>query len=230
MAGRIRVGALLAGGRGTRLRRGDKGLVGVGGQPMISRVHACLVPQVDHIVINANSDPARFQFLDAPVIPDSFADAGGAGPLAGVHAVLTWVNYHASPSASVVTVPVDAPFLPDDLVARLEEACRPADVDISVASSGGRRHPVIACWPVTLLGELEGALTDGVRKIDAFTSTYRVSVVEWQLGAIDPFFNVNTAEDLSRANRALANPLLHEDGMSIRYRRSDSRMPRHGRE
>lgn len=207
----IRVGALLAGGRGKRLRRGDKGLVEVAGRPMISHVHCRLASQADRIVVNANGDPVRFQFLGAPVIPDSFVDTGGAGPLAGIHAVLAWARYEAGPSALVVTVPVDAPFLPMDLVSRLEESRQRTEADISVASSDGRRHPVVACWPVTLLSELQEALDDGVRKIDAFTSAYRVSVVEWQVGSVDPFFNVNTAEDLSRADGLAADPLLQLD-------------------
>ncbi len=211
MSGGIRVGALLAGGRGTRLRRGDKGLVEVAGRPMIAHVHCRLASQADRIVINANGDPVRFQFLGAPVIPDSFVDTGGAGPLAGIHSVLTWARHEAGPSALVVTVPVDAPFLPMNLVSRLEESRQRTEADISVASSGGRRHPVVACWPVTLLAELRQALDDGVRKIDAFTSTYRVSVVEWQVGTVDPFFNVNTEEDLSRADSLAADPLLQLD-------------------
>ena len=211
MSGGIRVGALLAGGRGTRLRRGDKGLVEVAGRPMIAHVHFRLASQADQILINANGDPARFQFLGAPVIPDSFVDAGGAGPLAGIHAVLAWARHEAGPSALVVTVPVDAPFLPMNLVSRLAESRRSTEADISVASSGGRRHPVIACWPVRLLAELRTALDDGVRKIDAFTSAYRVSVVDWQIGAVDPFFNVNTEEDLARADGLAADLLLHMD-------------------
>lgn len=211
MSGGIRVGALLAGGRGTRLRRGDKGLVEMAGRPMIAHVHFRLAPQADRIVINANGDPTRFQFLGEPVIPDTFVDTGGAGPLAGVHAVLAWAKHEAGPSASVVTVPVDAPFLPTNLVSRLEESRQQTEADISVASSGGRRHPVVACWPVALLAELRKALADGVRKIDAFTSAYRVSDVEWQIGSVDPFFNVNTADDLSRADRLAADPLVHAD-------------------
>ena len=211
MSGRIRVGALLAGGRGTRLRRGDKGLVEVAGRPMIAHVHVRLAPQADRVVINANGDPARFRFLDAPIVPDSFVDTGGAGPLAGIHAVLAWARNEAGPSATVVTVPVDAPFLPMNLVSMLDESRQSTEADISVASSGGRRHPVVACWPVTLLAELREALGDGVRKIDAFTSAYRVSVVEWPIGAVDPFFNVNTADDLSRAAGLAAGPLLHMD-------------------
>ena len=211
MPGGIRIGALLAGGRGTRLRRGDKGLVEVAGRPMITRVHARLAPQVDRIVVNANGDPQRFRFLGAPVIPDSFMDAGGAGPLAGIHAALAWAAQEAGPSASVITVPVDAPFLPTDLVSRLEESRRSTETEISVASSGGRRHPVVACWPVTLLAGLREALDDGVRKIDAFTSAYRVSVAEWQDSPVDPFFNVNTAEDLSRAAGLAAGPSPQAD-------------------
>ena len=196
----IHVGALLAGGQGRRLRRGDKGLVRVGDRPMIARAHDCLIRQVDRIVINANGDLERLQFLNSPVVPDSFADEGGAGPLAGIHAVLAWATREAGPTALVTTVPVDAPFLPANLVTRLAESRHSAGAAISIAGSGGRQHPVIACWPVSILADLEKALTDGIRKIDAFTSNYRVAVVEWDITSVDPFFNVNTAEDLREAD------------------------------
>ena len=200
MAAVIHVGALLAGGQGRRLGRGDKGLVRVGDRPMIARVHDCLARQVDRMVVNANGDPDRLQFLNSPVVPDSFADEGGAGPLAGIHAVLAWATREAGPTALVTTVPVDAPFLPANLVTRLSESLHSAGATISIAGSGGRQHPVIACWPVSVLAGLEQALTDGTRKIDAFTSNYRVTVVEWDITSMDPFFNVNTAEDLRKAD------------------------------
>ncbi len=200
MSAVIHVGALLAGGQGRRLGRGDKGLVRVGDRPMIARAHDCLAPQVDRIVINANGNPERLQFLNSPVVPDSFADEGGAGPLAGIHAVLAWATREAGPTALVTTVPVDAPFLPRNLVTRLAESRHSAGAVISIAGSGGRQHPVIACWPVSVLADLEQALTDGIRKIDTFTSNYRIAVVEWDTSSVDPFFNVNTADDLRKAD------------------------------
>ena len=200
MSAVIHVGALLAGGQGRRLGRGDKGLVRVGDRPMIARAHDCLAPQVDRIVINANGSPERLQFLNSPVVPDSFADEGGAGPLAGIHAVLAWATREAGPTALVTTVPVDAPFLPGNLVTRLAESRHSAGAVISIAGSGGRQHPVIACWPVSVLADLEQALTDGIRKIDTFTSNYRIAVVEWDTSSVDPFFNVNTADDLRKAD------------------------------
>ncbi len=181
-----------------RLRRGDKGLVELCGRPMVERVHACLVRQVDRVVLNANGSPERFRFLDTTVIPDSPPD-GGAGPLAGVYAVLAWTEHAVGPSACVITVPIDAPFLPADLVTRLETAREIDGAEIAVACSGGRRHPVVACWPVTIVGDLRVALDDGVRKIDAFTSAYRIATVEWPAEPVDPFFNVNTADDLRTA-------------------------------
>ncbi len=195
------MGALLAGGRGTRLERGDKALVTVGGISMIARAHDCLSPQVDRIVANTNAPADRFAFLGVPVVQDRFVSASGAGPLAGIHAVLHWARREIGTSALVFTVPVDAPFLPSDLVSRLQKARDQAQADIAVASSGGRVHPVVACWPLDILDALEQALSDDVRKIDRFTSAYRVARVEWGVSPVDPFFNVNTADNLSAAER-----------------------------
>ena len=195
----MRIGAVLAGGLGTRLRRGDKPLVAVGGITMIGRACACLTAQADRVIINANGDPMRFGFLGVPVIPDEITEQGGAGPLAGIHAVLSWALRETGPLAAVVTAPGDTPFLPSDLVLRLSTARMRDGADIAVAGSNGRVHPIIACWPATLADDLGRALRSGIRKIDRFTSMYEVVTVDWKASSADPFFNVNTPEDLNQA-------------------------------
>lgn len=166
---------------------------------MIGRACACLAAQADRVVINANGDPMRLGFLGAPVIPDEIIEQGGAGPLAGIHAVLSWALRETGPSTLVVTAPGDAPFLPSDLVSRLSTAQMKDGVDIAVAGSNGRVHPTIACWPATLADDLCRALRSGTRKIDRFTSRYEIATVNWKASSRDPFFNVNTPEDLRQA-------------------------------
>ena len=87
---------------------------------MIDIVAARLAPQVERVVINANGDPGRFAALGLPVI----ADAGDSfeGPLAGVLAGLVWARATGNTGSHIVTVPVDSPFLPGNLVARLAVA------------------------------------------------------------------------------------------------------------
>ena len=102
----------------------DKGLVQIGGKPMVEHVIARLRPQVHRIVISANDDPACFSGTCLPVVADTVE--GHAGPLAGLHAALEWAASETPDARFVATVPVDTPFLPTDLVVRLAAACAPA--------------------------------------------------------------------------------------------------------
>ena len=198
---RIRVlGVILAGGRARRLGGGDKALVEVGGRAMLDHVIAALAPQVGTLVLNANDDPARFAQWGLPVVADEVPDQG---PLGGLLAGMRHARAHLPAVRYILTVPVDAPFLPPDLGRRLGEAMPGEGVTIAVAQSGGRLHHVIALWPVGLEAALNDALGCGVRRVEAFAAAQGVHVVDWPLAGYDPFMNVNTPADLAHAHKIL---------------------------
>ena len=191
------LGVILAGGLARRMGGGDKGLHEVGGEPVLNRLIRILQPQVSGLVINANGDPARLAGPGLQVVPDTLPDR--PGPLAGVSAGLDWAAAHAPGVDWIVTVPWDCPFIPADLVTRLH--ANRGHADLACAASGGWTHPVIALWPLSLRVALRTAVETGTRKIDSFTARYAVATVEWPTDPLDPFFNVNTPEDLAQANR-----------------------------
>jgi molybdopterin-guanine dinucleotide biosynthesis protein A len=197
------VGAILAGGLARRLGGGDKALRTVGGSTVLSWLIGRMAPQVTRLILNANDDPRRFDGLGLPVVADSLPDH--PGPLAGVLAALEWVALSEPDVEWVVTVPGDAPFLPRDLVQRLHAARRRDGARFACAASGGQAHPVAGLWPVAFRDELRRAVAEqGVRRVDAFTGLYPCPVVEWPTEPVDPFFNVNTPEDLAEAGRLVA--------------------------
>lgn len=192
-------GVLLAGGLGRRMGGGgDKPLRMLAGQPLLVHAIARARPQVGPLVLNVNGSPERFADYDLPLIADPID--GFAGPLAGVLAGMTWAAQRdCTWLASFAT---DAPFLPVDLVARLAAAIERDGADMGCARSGGRTHPVFALWPVRLADALRRALIDeDMRKIDRWTARYRVAYADWPVEPHDPFFNVNTPEDLAAAER-----------------------------
>jgi molybdopterin-guanine dinucleotide biosynthesis protein A len=194
------LGAILAGGLARRLGGGDKSLRLVGGRTVLSRLVDRLAPHVTRLVINANDDPSRFDALGLPVVPDSLPDH--PGPLAGVLSALEWIVQTDPAIEWVVTVPGDAPFLPEDLVQRLHAARRRDSATLACAASLSRTHPVVGLWPVSIRNDLRAAVADqGIRRIDRFTGRYSVAVEEWPAVPVDPFFNVNTSEDLTEADR-----------------------------
>jgi molybdopterin-guanine dinucleotide biosynthesis protein A len=191
-------GVLLAGGRAQRMGGGDKALRAVGGASILERVIAVMRPQCAGLVLNAHGDPARFAAFGLPVVADDVS--GFKGPLAGILAGLDWVAAHHPNVALAISAPTDTPFLPLDLVARLDAARAEHAADIACASSGGGTHPVIALWPVGIRHDLRHALVEeDTRKIDRFTQRYRLAYADWPVEPFDPFFNANEPDDLNVA-------------------------------
>jgi molybdenum cofactor guanylyltransferase len=191
---------LLAGGLARRMGGGDKPMRTIGGRTILERVIARLKPQCDALILNANGDPARFAAFGLPVIADGVADF--PGPLAGILAGLDWAAERRPEVSHILSAAADCPFLPRDLVARLDQARRAQNAELAVASSGGQTHPVIGLWSVALREKLRHALVvEDVRKIDRWTARFPLATVSWPTTPLDPFFNANTAEDIAEAER-----------------------------
>lgn len=219
-------GLILAGGLARRMGGGDKALIAVEGQCLLDRVIERLFPQVGPMMLNANGDPNRFAHFTLPVIPDVVD--GYAGPLVGVLTGLEWLRDHTSGVEWMVSVAADTPLFPPDLVERLHRAVREQNADIAVACSGEQTHPVFALWPTRLAAELRAAVVDeSMRKIDAWTARYKVARVQWEPKPVDPFFNVNTPEDVVRLRLLLAGtfpaepPLKAETRVAVTVERRD---------
>ncbi len=196
-------GVILAGGRASRMGGGDKPLKRLGGTTILDRVIAVLRPQCVGLIVNANGDPSRFAETGLAVVADSVPDF--AGPLAGVLAGLDWVAEHEPGIEWVVSVAGDSPFLPSDLVMRLHAARLEAAMPLAQAQSDGQPHPVNALWRVDLRDDLRRALVDEkVHKVQAWTARHGVARASWPVEPVDPFFNANTPEDLTRAAELIA--------------------------
>lgn len=197
------LGVILAGGLARRMGGGDKPMRQIGGRTILERAVERFAPQCETLILNANGDPSRFAAFGLTVVGDKVP--GNPGPLAGVLAALDWAAEHKPRTQWVVSVAGDCPFLPHDLVSRLHEARSLENADLAVAASGERTHPVIGLWKVALRGDLRHALVEeGMRKIDRWTSRYRLATVSWSTVPIDPFFNANSVEDLSEAESLAA--------------------------
>lgn len=194
------VGVILAGGLARRMGGGDKPMRMIAGRAILDHVIERMGPQCDPLLINANGDPARFARFGLPVVADGIGDY--PGPLAGVLTALDWTAENRPQAEWVVSVAGDCPFLPLDLVERFHAVRIKDAAELVVAMSGEQSHPVIGLWSVALRHELRTALVEeGLRKIDRWTARYRLATAVWHLEPVDPFFNANTPEDLSEAER-----------------------------
>ncbi len=174
-------GMILAGGQGRRIG-GAKAEVLLGGRPLWRHVVARVEPQVSVLAVNG-IDVGGYE-----AVPDAVP---GLGPLGGILAAMIWAR--GSGFERVLTVAVDTPFLPLDLVARLGAV----DGPIVVAETADGLHGTTAVWDVGLAERLEQALADAVRKVTVFAQD--AVEVRFEEAVPPAFFNVNTAEDLARA-------------------------------
>ena len=183
-------GVILAGGGGRRMGGADKATLRLAGRSLAAHVVDRLEPQVERLAISANGDPARLSALGLPVL----ADTQSQGPLSGVLAALDWAAPRGA--TAVVTVAVDTPFFPGDLVPRLILASDPSGM--ALARSGGNDHPTFALWPVTLRDDLRDFLASGAKaSVRAFADARGAGRADFpEDGA---FMNLNTPDDLSGA-------------------------------
>lgn len=181
-------GLILAGGRGTRMGEVDKGLQIFQAKPMVAHVVSRFARQVDTIIINANRNLDIYATFGHTVVPDAIG--GFAGPLAGLHIGMT----HATTSL-IATCPCDSPFLPLDLVARLQGALIQHDADLAVAKTFDQAHPVFCLTKTSLASHLNDFLASGQRKIDKWYASLNVVEVSFD-DEEAAFANINTVAEL----------------------------------
>ena len=189
-------GVILAGGRATRMGGVDKGLVQIGGRPMIAWVVDTLRSQVADVLINANRNHDSYRGFGCGVVDDG--DSEFRGPLAGMAS-----GMRAARTPYIAVVPCDSPLLHDSLVQRLHDAARASGAPIAAAHDGERLQPVFALLSCELLDDLAGYLDDGERKIDRWYARHGYESVDFS-DVAESFANINAPDDKRALERALA--------------------------
>ena len=195
-------GVILAGGRATRMG-GDKAMRQLAGYPLISRVIDRIEPQLSpgRLFLNADHPLAG---IELNLVADTLS--GRPGPLAGLLAAML----AGQDGGWVLSVPTDTPFLPRDLVSRLRHGLFNTGASIALAASANGLCQVCGLWPVHLTDDLARFLASGQNKVLTWASRQSICQIEFppeQIGRYraDPFFNVNTPEDLAEAERMLSD-------------------------
>ncbi|WP_370273561.1 molybdenum cofactor guanylyltransferase MobA [Pseudooceanicola nitratireducens] len=186
---------ILAGGASRRMGGTDKALLPLAGRPLIAHVRDRVEPQAGAVAVNTNT-PGGLLGIDLPCHPDTLPDR--PGPLAGILTAMRWARDHGD-QPFVITVPADAPFLPGDLIPRLMLAADAPARHAALAASGGRLHPVCGLWPTALADDLDRAIRSGTRRVTDWTTAIDARTANFPATDPDPFYNVNTPEDLTRA-------------------------------
>ena len=205
-------GIILAGGLSRRMGGGDKGLLMLGKTSIIERVIDKVSPQVGSLAININGDSSRFPDYKLPIVPDSIK--GYLGPLSGILAGMEWAFKNGN--RYIATVAADTPFLPDDFIKRLHALVKSKNLNIGIAASrilstdDVFMHPTFGIWEVGLKDDLRDALANDTRKIMFWAKKFRLDYYYFDTSdkLSDPFFNINTPDDLAKAKCRLKKGLL----------------------
>jgi molybdopterin-guanine dinucleotide biosynthesis protein A len=171
----------------------DKAFALLDDKPLLAHVVARLAPQVGILAISAHEEGGRHAELGLPVVLDR--SAGRQGPLAGLAAGLRFARSHGASAMAVA--PTDAPFLPFDLVSRLEQA-RPAE-GVAVAAGPNGLEPLFSLWPVSALEAVESALAGQRLSVVRLLAGLDHRLVRFEPGEAAALRNLNSAADLDEA-------------------------------
>ena len=194
------VGAILAGGRGTRMKQYFKPTALLAGKSLVAHVSMRLSPQVKQVVLSANDAHPSFSALSLPIIGDeNYRDNG---PLAGILAALKYARAHHENAFWLLSVPADCPFIPLDLGSRLY-ACSDREIP-RYALCRSQPHFLCALWPSSVLSSIESALNQHSFSVRAALAQKQALAYEFPEDMEHAFFNVNDDQDLQHAERILA--------------------------
>lgn len=198
------IGVILAGGDSRRMGGPDKALVTLAGKSLFDHVLAALAPQVDEVIISGASDygSGLTSVADIP--------GGAEGPVAGIRASYRWLESDSSSQAcndtAILTVPVDCPFLPGDLVSRLSASGRAA-----IAEGDGRLQPTFGYWPMTMItAHIEALDQPGWMSLQRWAKLCDAETVPF--GQAGAFLNINSEDDLAVAERWLEEQRTPQPG------------------
>ena len=198
---------ILAGGKSSRMHGKNKALMKLGNKRLIEHVLSKLNTATNNIALNINSDYRSFEAYNLPLLTDTIG--GYLGPLAGVLSAMKWAEEIGY--TKVLTVAADTPFFPENLFSNFEDYIEKYDIVMACTEDDNgkvERHPTFCMWSIELRENLELSLREGLRKIVYWTDQFNVKNMKFKIEKFDPFFNINTKEDLQLAEKFLIGDFI----------------------
>jgi molybdopterin-guanine dinucleotide biosynthesis protein A len=195
-------GLILAAGRSSRMVSGNKVQALLAGRPLLAQVVDRLAPQVDKLFINGDSKLCAEACGDQlyPFIADRLE--GFQGPLTGLYSAL--VSDQLSAAAYLMMTPCDGPFIPDNLVSELHQLILGERADIACIRYQGEVQPTFTLWKKSVVNAVENALlVDKNGGFKPLLQALNTVYLDWPEQSINPFFNINSCEDLALAEAAI---------------------------
>ena len=202
------LGAILAGGQSKRMGK-DKLFLQLNNKTLIEHTIDKVKKHLKKVIIITNQENEFFSKNNLTVVKDCIE--GQLGPLVGILTAMKWAKENLTQCAWVVSFPCDTPFFPENIVENFIQESEKKESLILCASTHGRKHNVFGLWSLNLYDKLQDDLVNKrVRKVQDWTEKNKIKNLEFKFKDYDPFFNINTIEDLEFAKK-LSTKLNNEN-------------------
>ena len=193
------LGAILAGGQSKRMGK-DKLFLELNNKKLIEHTIDKVKKYLKKIIIITNQDNEFFFKNNLTTVKDCIE--GQLGPLVGILTAMKWAKENLSKCSWIATFPCDTPFFPESIIKSFIEESKKKESLILCASSHGRKHNIFGLWSLDLYDKLKNDLINKkVRKVQDWTEKNKIKNLEFKFKDYDPFFNINTEEDLAFAKK-----------------------------
>ena len=195
------LGVVLAGGKSQRFGE-DKSQVKLHGKILIDYILSEIIDQFEEILIVTNNE-IKFKFSKKISITKDLIE--GIGPLGGILTAMKWIKKNNKNYKWISTFPSDTPFFTKN---ELQIFYKKIDIQKSklfFIKNKKMRHNIFGLWSMDLMEKLDNDLKKGERKVEVWADTAGVEIINFEYEKKDPFFNINTKEDLEKAYKMLEN-------------------------
>ncbi len=190
------LGVVLAGGKSQRFGE-DKSQVKLNGKRLIDYILTEIITEFNEILIIANNS---IDFMPSPKIIKVEDDEKDLGPLGGILTAMKWINKNKKNYKWISTFPSDTPFFNKTILSNFYKKININKGQLFFIKSNQTRHNIFGLWSIELLDQLEEDLMiKGERKVELWANKVGVQTIDMQFKNKDPFFNINTKEDLEQA-------------------------------
>jgi molybdopterin-guanine dinucleotide biosynthesis protein A len=196
------LGVVLAGGQSKRFGE-DKSQVRLGDKILIDFILSEIIDVFNEILIISNND---IKFLNSKKVTKIDDYKKDLGPLGGVLTAMKWIKENNKNYKWISTFPSDTPFFKKKNLQDFIKNINYKDSKLFFIKSNDKRHNIFGLWSVELLERLEDAvMKKGERKVEVWANNVGVKTINMEFKNNDPFFNINTKEDLEKAKELIRN-------------------------
>ena len=193
------IGSILAGGKSKRMGK-DKLFLDLNNKTLIEHTIIKVKKYLKDLIIITNKENEFFSKNSLTTVKDCID--GQLGPLVGILTAMKWAKENSPKYSWIATFPCDTPFFPESIISKFIEESKKKESLILCASSHGRKHNIFGLWSLDLYDKLYNDLVNNkVRKVQDWTKVNNIKNLEFEFKDYDPFFNINTNEDLEFAKK-----------------------------